>query len=95
MRSLQRLRLPTLLLAARGSSEAGTGTVRLHDLPDVPGAGEIPSAGETMRTESAYIFNCAECGAHTESHLPEGVCPGCGRLFEIASGDGVTADDRR
>lgn len=46
-----------------------------------------------MRTESAYIFDCAECGAHTESHAPTGVCPGCGRLYEIASEQVVTADE--
>lgn len=46
-----------------------------------------------MRTESAYIFEC-ECGAHLESHAPEGQCAACGRLYEFREW-GVTADDRR
>jgi hypothetical protein len=40
-----------------------------------------------MRTHSAYIVECAECGAKTETESKEGVCKGCGRAFFIDWGN--------
>lgn len=38
-----------------------------------------------MRMESAYIFDCAGCEAHIESHERTGTCKGCGVVWEIGT----------
>jgi len=38
-----------------------------------------------MRDESCYEIPC-ECGQVIESHAPAGVCPHCGREYEVMWG---------
>lgn len=38
-----------------------------------------------MRMESAYIFDCAVCEEHIESHERTGTCKGCGVVWGIGT----------
>jgi Zn finger protein HypA/HybF involved in hydrogenase expression len=39
-----------------------------------------------FREQSAYIFECANCGAKIETHPPEGRCAKCGVAFRVERG---------